>query len=160
VVDVRNETGGTLAEGTLVYFSGWSEAESRFLVSKAQASALNPRLAQFIIRTAILNNANGQAFKTHRLLLQNTLGSTVGAAVYLSATVAGAYTLTAPSFAKQLVGRVAVVSATIGEIEFFLLSDSDSGFVRSNPGVGEFPVSAIQRNTAGHLEVEYDDVSA
>jgi hypothetical protein len=113
--------GGALVEGDLVYISGWSETYQRFLVTKADADAANSR-ATFICRQAIANNSNSEVWLTHRLKLQNTNGSTVGNPVYLS-TTAGGWTLTAPnptSAIQQVVGRVAVVSATVGEIEFDL----------------------------------------
>lgn len=39
------------------------------------------------------------------------------------------------------------------------MPDKDRGFVETNPVVGEFPVIAVQRDAAGKLDVEYDDVA-
>lgn len=122
---VRNETGGSLAAGDLVYVSGWSETQSRFLISKADADAAGAR-ATFILIAALANNTNGTAYKTHRLTAVNTGGSTVGNPVYLD-TTAGGWTLTAPTAAnaiQQIVGRVAVVHASTGEIEFDLTANN------------------------------------
>lgn len=118
---VRNETGGALAAGDLVYVSGWSETQSRFLVTKAAADAAGAR-AILVMRGALANNTNGVAYKTYRLTAVNTGGSVVGNPIYLS-TTAGGWTLTAPTAAnsiQQIVGRVAVVNAATGEIEFNL----------------------------------------
>lgn len=118
VLEVRNESGGTLTEGTLVYLSGWSETHSRFLVVKADADAAGGA-AEYIVRAAILNNANGIAVKTHRLTAQATNGTTVGDPVYLH-TTAGGYVAAAPTGADdqiQIVGRVAVVHASAGVVE-------------------------------------------
>lgn len=38
------------------------------------------------------------------------------------------------------------------------LPDTARGFVQTNPVVGEFPIIAVQRDAAGDLDVEYDDV--
>lgn len=157
-INVRNETGGDLAEGELVFVSGWNVATSEFLVAKASAPTNGANLAQFIMRTTLGTATSGQAFKSHTLTGQDTSGAVVGDPVFLSDTPGG-FTLTPPSFAKQIVGRVAVVNAITGEIEFLLLPDSDTGFIRSNPAAGEFPVSAAQRDSSGLLKIEYDDVA-
>lgn len=118
---VHNATGSSIAAGSLVYLSGWSETYQRFLITKADAD-VSGAAAAYILRDAIANGADGKAYKTHRLQGQNTNGATVSDPVYLD-TTAGGWTLTAPSAANavvQLVGRVAVVSATVGVIEFNL----------------------------------------
>lgn len=129
---VRNETGGELAAGQLVYVAGWSEAQTRFLLAKADANAAG-KPAQFVLQAAIGNNANGTANPTHRLTGVNTDGASVGDPVYLSET-AGGWTLTGPTAAtsiQQVVGRVAVVDAATGEIEFDL-STAITGKIGAN----------------------------
>lgn len=136
---IRNETGGSLVAGDLVYVSGWTETNTAFLVSKADADASGAR-AHLIVTATIANNANGTGNFVHRLTALNTSGATVGDPVYLSTTAAG-WTLTAPTGAsaiKQIVGRVAVVSATIGEVEFDLFSHNQVTF-----GTNELQDSAI-----------------
>jgi len=39
------------------------------------------------------------------------------------------------------------------------LADTARGYIQTNPITGEFPVTAVQRNAAGDLDVEYDDVA-
>lgn len=39
------------------------------------------------------------------------------------------------------------------------LSDTARGYVKTNPVSGEFPVIAVQRDSFGDLDVEYDDVA-
>lgn len=115
---IRNESGSTMAAGSLVYVSGWSETYKAWLVSLADADAVGGRAA-YILRSALANNTTGRGFKALRLRGVNTNGATVGEPVYLSGT-AGSWTLTRPTAAAakvQVVGRVAVVSATVGEIE-------------------------------------------
>lgn len=118
---VRNESGSEIAAGKLVYVSGWDETTKRWLISLADADVAGAQ-AQFVTREAIANNANGFAYYTARITGLDTSGASVGDPYYLSAT-AGAGTLTAPTGAgsiRQVVGRVAVVHASTGEVEFDL----------------------------------------
>lgn len=158
-IPVRNETGGTLDPGDLVYVSGWDVANSEFSIDLADAPSNDGHLAQFIMRVSLATATSGNAFKSFTLTNQDTSAGVVGDPVYLSDSIPGGFTLVRPSFAQQIVGRVAVVDGAIGEVEFLMLSDSDSGFIRSNPSSGEFPVSAMQRNAVGNIEVEFDDVA-
>ncbi len=122
-VNVRNESGGDLLAGDLVYLSSWSEANTAFIASKADADLVGA-MAQYIITGTIANNTNGVAYKTMRLTGLNTGGSAVGDNVYLSKTEGG-WTLVEPTdfdAVSQIVGRVAVVDGAIGEIEFDLTS--------------------------------------
>lgn len=120
-VNIRNETGGALAAGDLIYLSGWSETSTRRLVAKADADALGAH-AVLVMRASLADVTNGQAYRTFRTAAdRNTVGSTVGVPVYLDTVTPGGFTLTAPTGAsalRQIVGRVAVVSATVGVIEF------------------------------------------
>ncbi len=159
-VKVRNETGGGLAEGDLVYISGWDESTARWLVDKSQAKAINAALAQFILRAAIADATDGQAHKSYRLTGQDTSLAAVGDPVFLSSSVAGGFTFTSPPFARQITGRVAVINAVTGEIELFIQAETDAGFIRSNPNSGEFPVRSLNRKSDGTIEIEYDDVAA
>lgn len=38
------------------------------------------------------------------------------------------------------------------------LADTERGYVKTDPAVGEFPVIAIQRDADSKLDVDYDDV--
>lgn len=38
------------------------------------------------------------------------------------------------------------------------MADVERGYVKTNPGSGEYPVIAVQRDSSGYFEVEYDDV--
>lgn len=48
-------------------------------------------------------------------------------------------------------------SAAKGNLD--ALSDTERGYVKTNPVSGEFPIIAVQRDSAGELDVEYDDVA-
>ena len=120
---VRNETGGSLPAGTLVYVTGWSEANASFLVAKADADVPGAA-ARLVLRTALADVTNGLAYRTYRLTGLDTSAAVVGDPVYLSTATPGSWTLTAPIAAisfQQVVGRVAVVNAVTGAIEFDLL---------------------------------------
>lgn len=158
-VNVRNETGGGLVAGDLVYVSGWNEVELRWLVSKSQAKPFGGNLAQWVMRSALANNANGLAHKSFRLTGQDTSGTAVGDTVYLSGSTLGGFDLTVPNFARQSVGQVAVVNAVTGEVELFVQADSDSGFIRTTPSTGQFPIRSFQRTAAGDVDADFDDVA-
>lgn len=123
VAAIRNETGGTLAAGTPVYISGWSEAQNRFLVTKADADALGRR-AQFFTQASMVTASNGIGSAAYRGTVNGTgsapldlAGAAVGDPVYLS-TTAGECTLSAPSGGDdqvQIVGQVAIVASDIVE---------------------------------------------
>jgi len=116
----RNETGDTLAKGTLVCISGYSAANSAFLIVKADyANAAQQAL--FVLDTAILTAANGTAYAAALVTGLNTAAaSAVGSPVYAGA--AGAWTLTAPTLATQIlqeVGRVTIKDGSNGAIAFY-----------------------------------------
>lgn len=122
-LEVRSEA-AALAANALVYISGWNETYGLPLVTKADADA-SGRQAQFVCRSAIPINTNGVVFQTARsaaTLDTQTGTSAVGDPVYLD-TTAGGWTATAPTASNavvQIVGRVAVRSATVGVLEFDL----------------------------------------
>jgi hypothetical protein len=120
---VWNATGGTLTAGTLVYKSGWNAANNLPQMSKASAAG-QVTAAQWVVLADILNGASGLVGKHLALGSLNTNAATVGDPVYLD-TVAGGYTLTSPPGAGliyQRVGVVSVKSATVGVVEFDLIS--------------------------------------
>lgn len=144
---VRTE-GGALSVGDLVYVSGWSETHLRHLVTKADSDAATPaKRATYIIGTAISNNANGVASRSLRLTGLNTNAGNVSDPVYLSAT-AGGWTLTPPTAAAnrvQIVGRIAVKSGTVGEIEFNLTAND----AFSQLGNGDLLAGILSADAAG-----------
>lgn len=117
---VRNESGGDYAAGESVYVSGYSAAESKCLITKADADDPT-KAAQFVLTAAIVNNANGYAYAFADVAGLDTSGaSAVGDPVYLSDT-AGGWTLTAPTGADKLRQRIGVVLVknASGTIRFF-----------------------------------------
>lgn len=119
---VRNESGGTLAVGTLVYASSWDEDETSWLITKADADVAGAE-ALFVLQAAINNNANGTAHRTHRFTSQDTSSTSIGDPAYMDSGTAGGWTKTAPAESDDLqivVGRVAVVHAANGVVEINL----------------------------------------
>jgi hypothetical protein len=145
-VPVRNATGGTLTKGTLVYICGYTETATGIVrrpkVCKADADTA-AYMAKFILPRDLATATNGEAVKFLRLTAVNTLGSTVGNPAYLSQT-AGGWTLTGPSAPAiaQIVGRVAVVSASVGEIAFDLRIENPP-FVSTALGAGSVAPTSL-----------------
>ncbi len=121
-LEVLNTTGVTLAAYALVYPTSWDETTGKWLIALADANAAGAQ-ATHVLRDAILNNAPGLAYTAARSTATlATNGSVVGDPIYLSNAV-GAWTATLPTGATtsvQIVGRVAIVDAAVGVIEFDL----------------------------------------
>jgi hypothetical protein len=126
---VYNATGGTLTAGELVYVCGYAEVVTGYVRQPkicAASNAASSTKAKFILPRSMVTASSNDAVKLYRMTAANTLGATVGDPVYLS--TAGGWTLSAPgpSAFTQIVGRVAVVSATIGEIQFNLDAETNT----------------------------------
>jgi ribosomal protein L35AE/L33A len=118
IAEVRNETGATLAKGTVVYSSGASG--NKMLVQKALATSdLTSAQTYGMIQADIPTNQNGYVVITGLVSGLNTIGLTEGGIVYLSPTTAGEYTQTKPSAPNHLVyvGIVTRVHANQGSIQ-------------------------------------------
>ena len=117
---VRNQTGATLAKGTLVCAGGWSTTEGRVLLMKA---ALDSPIyaAQFVLSADLPNNANGLAWSFALVSGLDTSHCSVGAFVYLGATAGtwGFSQIAGAGLQSQEVGVVAVANETTGAILFF-----------------------------------------
>lgn len=115
---VRNQTGATLAKGTIVYISG--AAGNKALVSKAQADSEIHSSTTFGMVTAdINNNQNGYVTISGIVSGLNTLAFADGTTLYLSPTTPGGYTATKPSAPSHIVyvGTVTYSHATQGAIQ-------------------------------------------
>lgn len=124
----KNETGGTLTRGTLVYVSGVDAATGLRNVTKADAD-VQGKAAQWIVLKDVANNAQGVLGKRVRLTGQNTNAvSSAEDPVYLSAATAGAWTVTSPTDGdpngiSQVVGHVVVKSASVGVVDLRIPED-------------------------------------
>jgi hypothetical protein len=118
IAQVRNETGATLAKGTVVYISGASG--NKATVTKAIASGDSTSAQTFGLITASLpNNQNGYAILAGEIDGLDTSAFSAGAQLYLSSSTAGAYTSTKQYAPNHLVyvGVVTRSHATQGTIE-------------------------------------------
>jgi hypothetical protein len=99
---VRNQSGSTIAAGSIVYISG--ATGNRPLITKAQANN-DTNSAQTIgfVKTAITNNGFGNVIVRGELENIDTSALTEGAQLYLSPTTAGTWTTTKPSAPQHLV---------------------------------------------------------
>jgi uncharacterized cupin superfamily protein len=128
-IKVRNDSGGALSEGDLIYFTGtYNDGTNNYpTVAKADTAATIGAtfFAQGVVTGSIGDDADGTVAILYELTLQDTSTATVGDSVYLSAT-AGGWTLTKPtSEFVQKVGTVTVVDASAGRIVFSLGSTPD-----------------------------------
>lgn len=109
-----------LAKGDLLHITGYNAANDVFQVEKADADT-SGKPAQLIASEDNEGSETSLASDIEELTGLNTNAGNVGDPVYLDATTAGSWTLTAPTGAdqlKQIVGRIKVKSATVGEIVF------------------------------------------
>lgn len=102
VIRVKNGTGATLANGSVVYPTG-SDGSNK-TVALAQANAEATSTATFGVLTEDITNGNKGFVTTFGLVHDiNTSALTEGAAVWLSPTVAGGLTSTKPSAPNHMV---------------------------------------------------------
>lgn len=103
IVRVRNQTGSTIPDGTVVYISGATGQTP--LVTKAIATSYTTADVIGVTTTDITNNGFGYVTINGTVNGLDTSAFSDGAAVYLSASVAGAYTATepvAPNYSIQI----------------------------------------------------------
>jgi hypothetical protein len=99
---VRNQSGATIAAGSLVYIS--SGSGNKPLISLSQANTEGNSSRTFgMVRNSIANNANGYVVINGQVTDLNTSAFTEGNILYLSPTTAGGYTTTKPSAPNHLV---------------------------------------------------------
>jgi hypothetical protein len=103
---VRNNSGGPIAVGEVVYVSGSTGTVPTVAKAKADSAATMP--AYGIATAAISNNAFGQVMTAGDIQGLDTSGFSAGDILYVSAATAGLLTATAPTGANR-VERVGVV---------------------------------------------------
>jgi hypothetical protein len=116
-VYVRNQTGATLAAGTIVYING--ATGNRPTVTKAQANNdANSAQTFGFVKTSIANNGFGYVIVRGECENLDTSALTEGQQLYLSPTTAGTWTTTKPSAPDHLVyvGIVVRSHPTLGVI--------------------------------------------
>ena len=122
-IKIRNNTGGSLNAGTLVYFNGtYSDGTANYpTVAKAVATAspASNYFAQGLLVATTANNADGTVALFYELSGVNTSSAAVGDLVYLD-TTAGGWTRTRPTGGQfiQVTGTITVVHASTGRVVF------------------------------------------
>jgi hypothetical protein len=116
-VEVRNQTGSTIAAGSIVYISGATGNKPLITLAQANNDANSAQTIGFV-KTAIANNGTGYVIIRGELENIDTSALTEGVQLYLSPTVAGSWTTTKPSAPQHLVyvGIVIRSHPTLGTI--------------------------------------------
>ena len=122
---IRNNSGGTLTAGTIIYETGaYDDGSGVTYPSVAKAVSTQAlgttKYGLGVIEEDVANDADGTACTHYEITGLDTSAKTVGDRVYLSST-AGSYFKNWTDFADvdfrcQVVGFVTVSSATIGRI--------------------------------------------
>jgi len=156
VTTVRNNTGATLTKGTLVYINGM--LGNRPTVAKALATSDATSAQTYgMVAVDLPNNTDGPVVHSGQARNLNTQGVTEGVQLYLSPTVAGAYTTTKPLAPNHLVyiGICTRAHPTQGTIEITIqngyeLYEIHDVSVSSTPPNG----TVLEFSTASDLWVE------
>lgn len=98
----RNTTGATIPAGSVVYFNGVSGNIPTLALSQANTEPTSLKTIG-ITAVAIANNTNGSVIVSGLADNLNTSAFTAGSIIYLSPTIAGAYTTVKPSAPDNLV---------------------------------------------------------
>jgi hypothetical protein len=116
--EIRNNTGATLTKGTIVYISG--ATGNKPTVTKAIATGDSTSAQTFgFVQESIANNGVGYVVVIGDLIGLDTSAFTEGDQLYLSSTVAGAFTSVKQYAPNHLVyvGIVTRAHPTLGQIE-------------------------------------------
>lgn len=115
---VYNDTGATLTKGTVVYISGYNLANTSPTVAKANATSSATMPAVGVCVADINNAATGEVQMAGIVVGIDTSSGSENDPIYVS-TTAGAFTITPPTGATNVVqeiGRIGYTHATSGEI--------------------------------------------
>lgn len=113
------DTGVSISKGDVVYAVGHDDANSAVIVDKAQADASGTMPAVGVAAASFDDSSTGAIRVFGKLFSIDTSGMTIGDALYVSASTAGAFTNTLPSGPHQVqhIGRVFDVDSTSGVIQ-------------------------------------------
>ena len=116
VVRVRNQTGSTIADGTVVYVNGATGNTPTVALALANTFATSDIIG--VTTTSIANNGFGYVTISGLVNGLNTSAFTEGQAVFVSATTPGAFTATepvAPNYSVQ-VGVILRANPSVGTL--------------------------------------------
>ena len=117
VIRVRNNSGGTLTRGQVVYINGAISFRPTIALSKADTDATSTKTLG-ILNDTLAANAEGFVITFGHIENLNTAAFTDGASVWLSAATAGAFTNVIPTQPNHAVfiGYCTRAHATLGSI--------------------------------------------
>ena len=101
-VFVRNQTGSTIAAGSIVYISGATGNKPLITLAQANNDANSAQTMGFV-KTAIADNGTGYVIVRGEVENLDTSALTEGVQLYLSPTTPGAWTTTKPSAPQHMV---------------------------------------------------------
>jgi hypothetical protein len=107
IVIARNTSGASIDKGAVVYVTGSTGNVPNVSLARADAASTMPGLG--VVVDTIANNAYGQVMTFGIVSSYDTSAFATGAALFLSATVAGGFTTTRPSGTTNIVQRIATV---------------------------------------------------
>jgi predicted RecA/RadA family phage recombinase len=153
---VINNTGGTLVKGTAVRHDGVSGGKPQ--VAKAIATSFENARLFGIVAQDILDGEEGSIATFGVLDKLNTSGLPVGVPLYLSDTVAGTYTTTAPDIVSRI-GGILVQDASIGELFISMINNKTiptvlGGLQGQTPGNEIYNVTAIPQDITDYALTE------
>ena len=116
-VRAHNDTLLTMTKGQIVYISGAQGNRVAVKLAQADSEASSAHTIGIVAET-ISNGGKGFVQVSGPIYKLNTLGTIAGDTVYLSPTIAGAFTTTKPTAPNHLVvvGFIERVNATVGSI--------------------------------------------
>ena len=47
----------------------------------------------------------------------------------------------------------------VAKVNLDAMTDTERGYIKTDPQAGEFPITALQRQVDGKLDIDYDDVA-
>jgi len=110
-VQIRNESGGTINKGDVVFISGFNVGQDLPLVSLADSSSISTMPGFCVVEdTSIANNANGDSIAAGRVVSFDTSSFSIGDALYVSnvGTTGNTLTATKPT-GNDIVQKIAFV---------------------------------------------------
>ena len=138
IISVRNISGSMISKGSAVYVTG--EDSGIATVELALASGVSTVPSIGLAQANIANNNNGNVLNIGNLTNLDTSTFLAGDILFLSATVPGALTATAPTHPdlRQSLGVVLVSDISIGEIEAITgdISGAESGTIFNTFAIG------------------------
>ena len=122
-IHVRNETGVAIAKGMAVTQIGVT-VTGEILIKLASADTFDNARLLGVTSASIANNTNGAATTFGEITSFDTSALPTGVPLYLSSTVAGTFTATAPDIITRI-GGVTISDASLGKLFVFIINNKN-----------------------------------